>query len=405
MKKNITILIIFFSLFFTDMYSCTSVIISGRLTKDGRPLMWKHRDTGEENNRVAYFTGKRYSFIGLVNSPDSSGVVWIGTNSAGFSIMNTASYNLKNDNIQEMDMEGVLMYNALSECSSVDEFEKYLKNLKRPMRVEANFGVMDAQGNAAYFEVNNTTYIKNDANDPKVAPEGYLLYTNFSHTGRANEGMGYVRFTTANTILSRAVATNKKITPAWIFDNLSRSFYNSVLDLDLVKEVNNSAFNAGWFIDQDFIPRKSSSASVVIEGVNRGEDPRGIIMWTVLGYPPAGVAVPLFLTDKDRLPNSVKNSTKSKNSILCDIAIKLKRESFPIKRGNGSKYLFFAKVFNKNGNGYMQLLKEYELKIDQLYAPYIKDCRAGLINYESLNNINRSFDSFIESEFAPLFNL
>jgi hypothetical protein len=73
--------------------------------------MFKHRDTGELNNRVAYFSGPKYAFIGLVNAPMLSGEVWAGMNEAGFSIMNTASYNLRGDSLDcSMDREGELMY-------------------------------------------------------------------------------------------------------------------------------------------------------------------------------------------------------------------------------------------------------------------------------------------------------
>ena len=37
-----------------DVLACTSAIITGKATPDGRPLMWKHRDTGELNNKVKH---------------------------------------------------------------------------------------------------------------------------------------------------------------------------------------------------------------------------------------------------------------------------------------------------------------------------------------------------------------
>ena len=51
-------------------------------------------------------------FLGLVNSDDPEGAVWTGSNETGFSSMNTASYNLKDDDIKEMDQEGNLMQKA-----------------------------------------------------------------------------------------------------------------------------------------------------------------------------------------------------------------------------------------------------------------------------------------------------
>ena len=129
--------------------ACTSIIITGKATLDGRPLMWKHRDTGAPYNHIGYFDEGGYRFLGLVNSDDPEGAVWTGSNETGFSIMNTASYNLKDDDIKEMDQEGNLMRKALRVCKTVQDFEHFLDTLPRPMRVEANFGVIDAYGGAA----------------------------------------------------------------------------------------------------------------------------------------------------------------------------------------------------------------------------------------------------------------
>ena len=92
MKKLLAIILI--SMLSIDVFACTSAIFTGKCTKDGRPLMWKNRDTGELNNRLEHFKGKKYDFVGLVNSPSKGGEVWAGSNEAGFCIMNTASYNL-----------------------------------------------------------------------------------------------------------------------------------------------------------------------------------------------------------------------------------------------------------------------------------------------------------------------
>ena len=73
-------------------FCCTSVIISGKVREDGKPVMMKHRDTGHLSNDILWFQGEKYSFIGLVNTDEPlKKEVWAGTNSAGFSIMNTAT--------------------------------------------------------------------------------------------------------------------------------------------------------------------------------------------------------------------------------------------------------------------------------------------------------------------------
>ena len=44
-------------------FACTSVIVSGRVTPDGRPYIFKNRDTGDQNNLVVCVQGKKYRSI------------------------------------------------------------------------------------------------------------------------------------------------------------------------------------------------------------------------------------------------------------------------------------------------------------------------------------------------------
>ena len=383
----------------TESYACTSAIITGKLTKDGKPLLWKHRDTGELNNRIEYFKGPKYTFLALVNSPDSGGIAWTGTNNVGFSIMNTASYNLRdaNDGVddKEMDREGELMFKALGECRTIEDFEKFLKKYKKPFGVEGNFGVIDAEGGAAYFEVNNTRWEKIDVNDPKIAPQGYLVYTNHSYTGRINEGMGYIRYTAADTRIKNLIAQGGDITPRWIFNNLSRCFYHPVLDMDL-KE---AELGSGWFIDQDFIPRRITSASVVIKGVKKGEDPLNTVMWTILGYPPASIAVPLFVKAGENQPFFMVKRENSNNALMCDISLKAKSKIFAIKRGNGNKYFNFGALYNKKGNGLMQRMQRAESKVFKISAEFIKEHKDKEMKKEELDSFYNSLFEVIKKAY------
>lgn len=399
-KLTFFITILFASLFLysIECEACTSAIITGKATKDGRPILWKHRDTGELNNRVEYFKGEKYTFIGLVNSPSKGGEVWTGTNSTGFSIMNTASYNLKNDNSKEVDQEGVFMYKALSTCKNLKDFEKMLDKMPRPMGVEANFGVIDAEGGAAYYEVNNTSWTKLDVNDPKIAPQGYLVVTNFSYTGRLNEGMGYIRYGTAREIFSKK-DVSLDFTPEWIFSSLSRSFYHSLLGIDLSKDLSNMS-GTGWFIDQDFIPRKSTSASVVIQGVKYKEDPGNTVMWTILGYPPVAVAVPLFEKYAKNMPSYMVKSGESDNAELCDLSLELKSKVFSISRGNGGKYFNAALLFNEEGTGYMQQIQMLESEIFYKFNPIMESVRTKGLNKKELDDFYEEIYDLISSLYS-----
>lgn len=380
--------------------SCTSAIFTGKATPDGRPILWKHRDTGELNNRLEYF-GKskdiKYAFIGLVNSPVNYGEVWSGSNEVGFSIMNTASYNLKEDSDKLADREGEVMFQALATCRTLADFEKLLTKHKKPIGVEANFGVIDAEGGAAYYEVNNTEWRKIDVNDPKIAPEGFLVYSNHSYTGRFNEGMGYIRYNNAKYTISKHLAVGGDVTPQWIFNSLSRSFYHSLLDMDLVK--NPELAPAGWYIDQDFIPRRSTSASMVVKGVKKGENPQLTAVWTVLGYPPVSVAVPTFVANGANMPKELQKrgennqNLKVENCELCDIALARRAKIFPLKRGSGKNYFHFSLLYNAEGTGYIQRLAPVEAKIFNDYNAEIeKWYNAGEIDLNALNTLNANID-------------
>jgi hypothetical protein len=386
-----------------DSSACTSAILTGKITADGRPLLWKHRDTDNENNRMAFVKGVKYDFLALLNSPDPDGIAWTGSNSAGFSIMNTASYNLKDDTITGMDREGVLMYQALAECRNLSDFEAFLDRYPRPMRVEANFGAIDAEGGAAYYEVNNARWIKVDANDPRIAPQGYLVYTNFSYTGRFNEGMGYIRHQTATDIISRQ-APLKNITPQWIFNHLSRSYYHSLMGIDLLDAEFSPARTSGWVYDQDFIPRKITSASLVIQGVKPGENPEMTTLWTLLGYPPLGIAVPMWVKAGDRQPALLLRTSSSDHAPACDWALALKRRIFPLDRGNGPKYLHFNRIYNPSGTGYMQQLAPFEENVFQSCRETIEQWRRQGIDRQQLFELNASLEIRIKEAYASLMD-
>ena len=336
-------------------FCCTSVIISGRATSDGRPLMLKNRDTDELNNRMEYFRGPLYTFIGLVDSPSEGGEVWSGLNEAGFAIINTASYNMKYDDVprSEMSREGQVMYRALGECKTLKDFELLLDALPRPIGVQTNFGVIDAFGGAAYYEVDNTSWVKYDVNESET---GYRVVTNFSTRGRQEDVRGYERYLTASDVMSELRSSGKSwnsLNHSDLFNSLSRSYRHTLTGFDFARDwktLTRKTSFTGVGIDQDFIPRISTSASVVIEGVAAGENPAHGVMWTILGYPACSVALPMMVTDSDRLPSCVKKTESGVNSQLCDAALKIKSDYvFTFKVSSGEKYLRLDNILKGAG--------------------------------------------------------
>ena len=146
---------------------------------------------------------------------------------------------------------GRIIYRALEVCATVEDFCHFLDTITKPSLIEANFGVIDAKGGAAMFEVDYYKYTMYDANDPKDAPYGYIARTNFSFAGEVNRGAGYVRYMEADRVLMKASATGG-VTPQGIFNDLSRSFRNCMLDIDLRSGKFNRPQGSGWFVDQDF---------------------------------------------------------------------------------------------------------------------------------------------------------
>lgn len=322
-------------------YCCTSAIFSGKVTADGRPIIWKNRDSDSVHNRVEYVAAcdtVKYSFVYLSNSKDSPKEAWSGLNSAGFSIMNTVSYNIRQegDDTPEslMDREGVVMYRALASCATLEDFERLLDNLDKPSGLETNFGVIDACGGAAYYEVNNFSWVKYDVND---APEGYLIRSNYSFSGRLNEGKGYVRYDNASQLVKERLDSGAKIDVRFIIDGLSRSFYNSEFGQNPLLDGNS------FFIDRNFIPRKSSVAVTIVQGVNSMEDAAGCVFWCALGYPPTSVIAPMRVSEGS-IPAEFMGSGKNGHAAACDRSLKLKKEVFSLNFGDGKRYVSFNRL-------------------------------------------------------------
>ena len=395
--KNILLLLGLLAGAVTSAFACTSAVVSGKATPDGRPLLWKHRDTGFLKNHVEYVRGEKYDFIAVVNSEDfyQKREAWIGTNSAGFALMNTQSYNLVDMNDDEEERgaaNGRVIYRALEVCATVDDFRHFLDTIAKPSMIEANFGVIDAQGGALMVEVDYYAYKVYDANDPAVAPAGYVARTNFSVSGTHGIGAGVVRYQEAERLLG-PMAGNRQVTPQRIFSDVARSFHNCVLDIDLKQPPFTGAGASGWFVDQDFIPRSSTSCSVVVQGVKPGERAELTTMWTVLGYPPTGVAVPLWVDEA--LPVMAKMDATLGTSPLSYWSLRLEERVFCLHAGMGSgRYMHWATLYNGQGQGYMQLLAPVEAENFKRTEPVLERWRENnRIDRKEMQALYRRLDN------------
>lgn len=329
--------------------ACTSALALAKATKNGRPMLWKNRDTGTEHNFVARVPAKDgdFEYVALYNGGDSLLLeAWAGFNAEGFAIMNTASYNLAPDTAKYKDREAEVMSAALKKCRTVGDFETLLKEYKKPMGIQANFGVIDAFGNGAYFEADDYGYTKYDAADVN---DGVLIRTNFSESGGADGGYGYIRCDNARHLLDADIKGHS-LTPASFTEGASRSFYHSLLGKDFTES------DDAWIIDQDFIPRRSTSATVVLEGVKPGEDPANTMMWIAIGYPPVSYVLPVFIDD---VPEELQPLEPGFRSRLCNETLERKHRAFPITNGSGPHYIDMRYLRDVNREMHERSIENY----------------------------------------------
>jgi len=405
MKRLFILPLFFFSIFMSQSEACTTAIISGKFTKNGRPLIFKHRDTGVLQNRLMYFDDGDNDYIGVVNSPDTLGnEIWMGTNSAGFCIMNSASYNLKvNDTSKIADREGIIMKLALQKCETIQDFEDLLNDLPKPLGVEANFGVIDAFGGAAYYETDNWNFTKIDVNDPKVAPFGYVIRTNYSFTGLRDEGYGYIRYLNAEELFYNAEASTR-IDYKFLLVDVSRSLKHPLLKKDWKEDYPKYSNDPHYIITQDYIPRYSSASTFVCEGIKEGEPVEMTTMWSILGYQLCSIAIPTWVAYGPDLPK-ITLANETGNSPLCNAALELKKTVYPIKRGNGKSYMNITALYNKDNSGIYQKVRKIEDELFEYTESEMNKWRIKGRTKEDVLEYYHWIDNYISDKYLKEFGI
>jgi len=394
-----------FLFFQVQSFSCTSIIVSGKATADGRPLMWKNRDTGAKENYIRHFpAGKgKYSFVAVVNvGSDGSKDVWMGTNSEGFSIMNTHSYNITDEATKDKDdLNGSIMRKALECCASVEDFEAFMKRMPKPWKASANFGVIDARGGAAYFEMNWTEFFKYDANDPEVAPDGYLVRTNFSFNGRPmTEGAGHIRYMEADLLMKEAMESGN-VTPQFFIERAFRDYANPLLGIDYRK----TDSSAEWATEQDIIVRCKTTCSAVAQGVKEGESPALSTMWTVVGYPGTTVCMPVWeCCGQDGVPSLLGNAVECRSELAhWGYLLKEKVYCYDMDNASRQKYFRWSMLFNPQGTGYLQTVLKEEPSILEPYEAVLEKWRRdGAVDPQALRVLNENACSKISALYQRL---
>jgi hypothetical protein len=364
--KAILLIIILVLTVSPDAEGCTTAIINGEASRDGAPMLWKNRDTGFLSNKVIYVDESPFDYVALINARETSGCwVYAGVNSEGLGIMNSVAYNLPEDNDGMKDLEGRIMADALRTCRSAGDFEVYIKkNLGSALGSWANYGVIDADGNAVIFELYNHGYKRYDTAD---APKKYLVNSNFARSGEEGKGAGYLRFERASLLFDAIPA--QKISHPIIFQDIARDFGHMLVKTPAIKELENiSAGTPVWIRGGDTINRGYTASVAVINGKIPGNKKSAATFWVILGEPVTSIAVPVWV-EAGQTPAALYDGEAAP---LCKEASRLKDIIRPYSQSDKKHYMQLTRLVNKEKTGFLPLILKAEQEIFEETEKFLK---------------------------------
>lgn len=362
---------------------CTTAIITGAVTADGRPLFWKNRDTNDKFNEAVFFDDGDYTYVTITNVSDTTSA-WLGVNETGFAIMNALAHNLP-DTLTEGITNGAIMKWALKSCATVADFESILVETGPAGRKNpANFGVMDSTGAAYMIEAGTHFYAKFSANDPQWAPDGFMVRTNFAISADTSTVSTY-RFDRANEMLLEAAADGQ-IDVVEVLD-VARDLTTVYLDpYPLPYRSGPPADpNAIGFVDAALTINRSSTASFgVIRGVQPGEDPHLSTFYAATGHPVVTIVLPVWV-GAGPTPPALDGDL---GAGICNVSHPRMLSCYNSKFHPGWINTFFL-VHGDNQDGYLirvneiedWLLAETEMHLQGWYQNGFNDSVAALVEY------------------------
>jgi len=338
---------------------CTIGVASGTATRDGRPVVFKTRDTSSWSLEFKVQMPAGYHAYAGNTSVDSS-TVWMGVNEAGFGITQSAAYNVGGSGSGLGN--GTMMNYALERCDSIGDFEDILIATNSSGRsTKANYAVFDAYGGAAIFECAPHEYDRYDADSI-----GLVVRANFSYLGDSGR-CGQNRMERAYQLMSDAIAG----------DSLDARFVvkHVITDLDypgqnpypLPWTGSFDGMPAGWidtgpFTDIQTICNANTHAAGVARGVPPGGDTEDALLWCIFASPVASVPFPLFPAAHNEPPEGVGSSSEMFT------ACRAKYDSL-FSHSSVSYWLDASYLLNESGEGVLS------------YAPSIIDWAFDTVDY------------------------
>ena len=391
-KLSISILLLCIFLHIS-VKACTIVAVSGRVTADGRPLLLKNRDSNGWDIRIRIINGSEYTYLCQCRVTDRTALS--GFNEAGFSIVSSHSYNMPNT---DYSWNAYIMQLALGGCATVDEFEHLLKSLTKPIPVSANYGVMDAQGNVAIFEINAYSYVKYDVDS---AEDGYLIRTNFSFS----ESTADVNSITPTSLSRYRIASNYMAHNIIVEGNVTKDALlklpRSLVDSSGVNLIDMAPFDEYHVTPVDFsyyVPRYITTSAMVIQGVLPGESPRLTVAWAMVGPPLTTVVIPYLITHRKVLPNKAMPGPDG-HSWLVSKGQQLKNGCFI-----DPHTIDLAKLYNLNYSGVLQKISMIEEEIICYGNEILDGMRTNRLTEENIESYYSWVDNYLDNQYNLIFS-
>lgn len=349
LSKILTFCLLLLYLSLNIGYTCTIAVVSGKITNDGRPLLFKTRDERDEyRQEVKYFKPKadeKYGHMSVVKWGFSRGnnlypdvINGAGINDAGLIITNTTVSGI--NPVNEITNSNMYLLNyAISHCKNLLEFEDLLNRwhtIRKFSTVNGNFALVDNEGGAAIYEIYapiqgaKVQWEKFDANstvDDKGSFIGFVVRTNDNQWSPYSGGAA--REKRANEILTNLL-NKKDVSNITLMRELARDVCGDIekVDLnnftekqsDIPDELNSKDIHN--FNTENCISRYNTNFAFIGRGVKKGEDKRLITMWVNLGEPSIGIFTPYFPFSKkiplyawaDELPEQPNEQIVDENS-------------------------------------------------------------------------------------------
>ena len=369
--KRLTIFTLLLFALYAEAFACTSAVVAPHRSSEGVPLLWKHRDNSKFiSTRIEYIDDGKYAYTAVVpNTKNYAKGLYGGINEKGLGIISTATKNLPESTPEEYKacplrrLRGGAMWNGLRECATLDEFEELLKTTKRSRCSHSNFGVGDATGAVAYFEVWDLGYRRYDAS--KSGNDGFDVRANFSFAGDPKkEGPSKRRY---DLIIKEMTAHRDSFTP-YDFIGYSRS-YNSVRYGNVLNS------EKPYYCSNHTVPRASTVGSFVI--VCDGKNPRMLVM---NGHSASSLAVPVYVNAKMNIPECVHGDAMRllSNDFRAKAYTSVSKKKQLLNKELISKVLQIKQPKIKMPSEMPKNIRAFNAKIDKAFAKHEKRVRKVL---------------------------